>query len=867
MSIPFSRRDFLQAAAAIIGSTYPEVRGFATAVNSSASPTVRELKGRGKLFPADLEAFEWSQFQAAGYPVPVTGIVYRQMLASWSQFGAGSGIRPASGVPMGGIDTGAFGYSSIFNHYTPQGGPLNTPYLGLGIGDKVWVLTSRRTKNYAGDCRPSLGPPMTFFETPGLAEINGVDYWGHYPIADTQFQTDAPVSVGVRSWAPFIPGDSKTSNTPGAIFEVHLANSTSEKQTGTLAFSFPGFGAHRSRDEIVGWTDLSTTPVLSAPHVERRNAPEGLNGTWVEDKAWGMSYVLAALDETGVRVGGAMGVDGSKWTKIVTGLPPAVQETGDDGGSSVAIDFGLAPHSEKVVRIVLAWYAPVWEGNGNPGTGGKVIYTRDLANYHDGQVDPKGGPGSTGKSYTHMYASRFADAGAVATFLARHHAPLLKRIIAWQSEIYSEKNLPGFLADMLVNAFYYFGPCSIWAQAKPPIGDWCKPEDGLFALSEAPRSCAHMNTFQNAAIGGPFLSMFFPDLALSTLRAFRAAQNEEGNLPCVLGLWMDVAFPLGYEYQKVMNPGNYLGLLHWQWKSSGGEDFLREFYPSAKRLMEYSISLRKDMGLEQILAMPPGGGAEWFEDRTMYGYEAFAGSYRLMGAELMREWAKANGDEDYARKMDATIHAGKEALEKYLWRGDHYLVYNDPTTGKTFDAFYTPQLDGQYFAHVSGAPRVLPKENVEKILTVLREKVCKISKFGIPPNYSNPDGSMWTGSSNPYMAGKYVYTNHQVFWLATLSIYEGHKEFALDLLQKQLHQYCCRWGYMWDGVNCCSGYGDDGEISYGWDYWFNWSIWMVAAALAGGDFTVLLKPGGLADRVKKAGAGSETPSPHQPFTL
>ena len=29
---------------------------------------------------------------------------------------------------------------------------------------------------------------------------------------------------------------------------------------------------------------------------------------------------------------------------------------------------------------------------------------------------------------------------------------------------------------------------------------------------------------------------------------------------------------------------------------------------------------------------------------------------------------------------------------------------------------------------------------------------------------------------------------------------------------------------------------------------------MAAAALAGGDFTVLLKPGGLADRVKKAGA-------------
>jgi uncharacterized protein (DUF608 family) len=864
MTTPFSRRNFLQAAAAVIGSAGLDTSAFALPGNSPATSghEIHELKGLGKLFPPEMEAFEWSQFQAAGYPAPVTGIVYRQLQASWSQFGADSGIRPVSGVPMGGIDTGAiyveasgaFGYTSIFNHYTPQGGPLNTPIFGLGVGDKVWVLTSRRTKNYAGDCRPSLGPPMTFFETPGLEEIEGVDYWGHYPVADTQFKTAAPVSVSVRSWAPFIPGDSKTSNTPGAIFEVHLANTTAEKQAGTLAFSFPGFADHHSRDEILGWTDLATKPVLPPPNVTRRNAPEGLAGTWVEDKGWGMSYVLALLDAPGARVGGALGVDGAKWTKIVTALPPTAPESGDDGGSSLAVDFSLEPHSEKVVRIALAWHAPVWEGNGNPGTGGKVVTTRDLANYHDGEVDPRGGPGSTGKSYMHMYAARFADAGEVASFLARNHASLLKRIIAWQSEIYSEKTLPGFLTDVLVNAFYYFGPCSVWAQARPPIGDWCKPEDGVFALAEAPRSCAHMNTFQNAALGGPFLSMFFPDLAVSTLRAFRAAQLEDGNLPCVLGLWMDMAFPLGYEYQKVMNPGDYLGQLDWQWKSTGDDAFQKEFYPSAKALMEYSITLHKDMGLEQIIAMPPGGGVEWFEDRTMYGFEVLAGGYRLMGAELMKEWAIKSGDTEYAKKMEAAIAAGKEAMEKYLWRGDHYLVYHDPKTGKEFDAFYTPQLDGQYFAFVSGTPRVLPKDHVEKILTTLREKVCKISQLGLPPNYSNPDGTPWTGSTNPYMAGKYVYCNHQLFWLGTLSIYEGHKEFGLDLLHKQLHRYCCHWGYMWDGVNSCSGYGDDGEISYGWDYWFNWSIWMVAAALAGGDFTVLLKPGGLADRVKKAGA-------------
>jgi hypothetical protein len=257
---------------------------------------------------------------------------------------------------------------------------------------------------------------MTFFETPGLEEIIGVDYWGHYPIADTQFQTDAPVSVGVRAWAPFIPGDSKTSNTPGAIFEIHLQTPLRRSSRELWRSAFRALAITAAGTRSLGWTDLATTPVLPPPLVERRNAPEGLNGTWVEDKGWGMSYVLGVLDESSVRVGGAMGVDGSKWTKIVTALPPVAPESGDDGGSSLAVDFSLEPNSEKVVRIVLAWYAPEWEGNGNPGTGGKVIITRDLANYHDGQVDPKGGPGSTGKALHAHVRFPVCRCGEVASF-------------------------------------------------------------------------------------------------------------------------------------------------------------------------------------------------------------------------------------------------------------------------------------------------------------------------------------------------------------------------------------------------------------------------------------------------------------------
>ena len=38
---------------------------------------------------------------------------------------------------------------------------------------------------------------------------------------------------------------------------------------------------------------------------------------------------------------------------------------------------------------------------------------------------------------------------------------------------------------------------------------------------------------------------------------------------------------------------------------TGDEEFLKEFYPSAKQAMEHSFNRRPDLGLSQIIAMPP----------------------------------------------------------------------------------------------------------------------------------------------------------------------------------------------------------------------------------------------------------------------
>jgi len=847
MKSDFSRRNFLRLSAGASTLAMNGLKGFAATGSASETAMPMDPKEPDRLFSPGLKAAEWNTFSAAGYNKPVSGICYRTKPEGYFGLYIDKPL-PVSGMPLGGIDTGALylepsgqlGYTSIFNHLTPVGGPLNTPYLAVVSSGRAWILGTGQTKHYAGNNRPS-------FDIGVGGSMQESEYWGHYPIADIEYKSDAPVQIGVRSWSPFIPGDAKTSNTPGAVFEVHLRNKGTTGNKGCVVFSFPGFAEHHTRDRSLGWPNLPKTPVMPPPQVSRRAAPPGIKGVWVEDKAWGMSYVLAALDSEGVRTGGSLGIDGSLWDKAEAQLPSTAQH--DDGGSSLTVDYNLGPGEEKVVRIILAWYAPEWEGNGVPGTGGERISTYAP----EGEI-----LSTTGKRFTHMYATRFADAGEVATFLARDHAQLLKRIISWQSVIYEDPTLPGWLADSLINSLYYFAPCSMWAQAKDPIGSWCRPEDGLFALEEAPRSCPHMTTLSNVAVAGPTLSFFFPDLALSMLRAIRSSQRENGDVAQLMGRWADPANPMSYDYQEVVSGFCYVTAAFTHWKVTGDEAFMKEFYPSVKKALQYSFTQRPDLGAAQIIAMPPHrehawNDIEWYEDRSMYGYVTHPGGLRLAGAEMLKAWAHAIGDSEEVANLDTLIAAGKEALQKYLWKGDHYLIYNDPKTGKTLDAFFSPTLNGQFFARFSGVPPVFPKENVESVLTLLRDKVCKISKLGMPPIYAEPDGSNWKRDKTGYLSGEFVYTNFQVIFNAMTFMYEGQKDFGLELLRKNLHLSYCDWGYTWDGTCSCSAGGDTGEVNYGWDYWFNWCIWTAPAALLNKDVTALSQPGGLVHSVLLAG--------------
>ena len=788
-----------------------------------------------RLFPPHLLHARWRTFEAAGYTRPVTGIVYR------------GEPRPTCGMPLGGLDTGCidvepngmFGYSTIFNHLVEPRALLNLPMLGLACNraqgpDGAWILISD-SLGKRDTPQPSQSavtfPPTDYaplFDEIGLAGsaiADSVDYWGHYPIADMEFDSAAPVKVGVRAWSPFIPGDTAVSMAPGAVFEIHLRNPESVAQRGTVAFNFPGFGPQEG--------------------VQRRSLTGPLQGVLVESgrqgDAWEMAYVLAVVDgDAAVADGGALNADKGAWSRIADGLPaPAPQ----DSGASLAIPFDLAPGAHCTVRVVLAWHAPHWRAGGAP-----AHEETDL--------------------FTHMYARHYPDALSTARFLADNHEQLLRRVIAWQEALYGAEELPGWLADALINNLHLIPECSIWGQSRPPIGAWCEEEDGLFGLNECPRGCPQIECLPCSFYGNIPLVYFFPEAALSTLRGYKAYQFEDGRPPWIFGgiTATEEANRPGYDlsapdmgYQTVLNGACYVIMVDRYWQVSGDDAVLAEFWDSLKRCNDFSMNLRPAYGLAQVMAMPtPGtdthglGDTEWFEapEPGWKGYVTHAGGVRMAQVQIMRRMAAAMGDDAYRARCDAWLEAGAHALEEHLWAGEYYLNFNEPETGQKSDLVFGYQLDGQWVTDWHGVAGAFPPSRVERTLQTVAATNCALSQSGAV-NYATAEGA--PAKVGGY--GTFSYFPPELYMLAMTYMYNGQQEFGRDLLQRCLHNISCRWGYTWDAPNTVRGDADTGQRAFGADYYQNMMLWAAPAALQNEDLTGPLQADGLVARVIEAGRG------------
>ncbi len=805
-----------------------------------------------RLFPASLTPRQWQEFTASGFRQPVHGAVFA------------SENPPCCGLPLGGISTGCldvdvrgtFGFSSLFhpssnhaiyeNWRMPRKLPSLQPFLGISAGGRTWLLSTPETgSGKALDW--CTDPQMLEREGKTLApaqastvHVEGVEYaekielWGHYPVADLETTLTAPVQVGLRAWAPFIPGDAAASNIPAAVFEIHLRNPGEAAVEGTLAFSFAGPDAAEA----------------GGNRFRRDEIQEDFRGVHVRSQA-GMGYVLGALGEARARAG--IGLDASKdaWSKIASELPqPAWYDSCGErlalqGSASIAVPFKLAAGRSKVVRFLLAWHAPeiegvthTWEGE-ETGYGG-YMRMRWIGHEQQGRTHV----------FHEMYTARFGSAVEVARYMAEAHPALLERILSWQTAVYERTDLPGWLQDSLINNLALFAEDSHWFQARPPLAAELFP-GGAFALNESPRGCPHMACIPCDWYGNLPVVYFFPELALSTLRMFKEYQPENGEIPFALGKIADLpdmATP-EYYWQVSLNGMCYIDMVDRLWQRTQERGVLAEFYPSVKKANTFLMNLAQGPG--KAIRMPDIGGMEWFEFGEWAGMAAHLGGLRLAQLRMVTRMAQALGDLAYLEECQRWLDDGSQAMEEQLWTGSYYLNFSEPETGKVSDDVMGYQLDGEWAARFHGLQGVFKPERLPLALETIRRCNAGLTPKLGAANFARPDGTPLEASSQVAHYGQFAMFTPEVVLLAMTYIQNGEREYGLEMARKAWHVLCLEQGHIWDLPNLVSG--DDGRRLFGTDYYQNMMLWALPAALLEQDLADFCAANGLVAEVIRAG--------------
>lgn len=224
-----------------------------------------------------------------------------------------------------------------------------------------------------------------------------------------------------------------------------------------------------------------------------------------------------------------------------------------------SLPANVPARGSRRLQFAVGWYAPAWRDSGS-------------------------------EPHFNRYSQRFRNAAEVAEFGLRNRERLLRRVLAWQNEIY-RSDLPEWLQDGLVQGFYSLAKNSVWI-ARTRKDDWWG-EDGWFTHSESHTGCPIVETMVCRIHGHFPLLFFYPELETTTLDGFRHFQISNGEIPFSFGIGTSMRDPR-FICQHPLNSGQYTQMVYRLYLRTGDRSLLSRFYESTKRGIRYQYSLDDD---------------------------------------------------------------------------------------------------------------------------------------------------------------------------------------------------------------------------------------------------------------------------------
>ncbi len=464
---------------------------------------------------------------------------------------------------------------------------------------------------------------------PGLPHFGETDFEGEFPVATMHFKEPGfPGEITLRAFNPFIPLNSFDSSLPGAFFEFTVRNTSSQRVTYTLAGSLSSSsapGKFRSRLNANLLTLQSEEPPESVQYGELALAARGgdsisgqaswFRGTWRDD----LNMFWNDFSRPGPFRNRSFGA-------------AIKSETG-----TVAPRFEIAPGESRSVVFAIAWYFPNRRNDWNPGEYADVTWR----NY---------------------YATQFSGAEAVATYMIANFPRLRDETFRFRSALF-DSTLPQEVIDAVsANLSTLKSPTCLRLENGAFYGfEGCQSLDG-----SCEGSCTHV---WNYAYALPYL---FPDLERS-MRELDFTYNfrEDG------GLGFRLQLPLGRK-PSTFRPcvdGQMGGVLKTcrEWKISGDNEWLRRWYPGARRSLEYAWSPANPDRWDPEQSGVITGRQHHTLDVELFGANSWLTGFYLAALKAGALMADALGETADAELYRTIFERGRKRVEEELFNGEYYI--------------------------------------------------------------------------------------------------------------------------------------------------------------------------------------------------
>ena len=646
--------------------------------------------------------------------------------------------------------------------------------------------------------------------------VERIDFDGRFPVCDLDYiDKGLPCDVSLRATAPFVPGNSDVSATPGFYLDFTVKNPTDKaldiSLLGTLAPVFADAESGRV-NEIS--KDAQTTYIFSRAKKETGSPTCGnfsfsVSGdgeksyiaaeftryikeyiAYTKDYGVTQESVLFAFREKGALPCSDVSCRHSEIQEDISSLSDAEID-------ALYNEFNQYPFAvsllERIRKINPSFPADRNEKEAHlatirrqlgrmkgdfgssalcskvklaPGEEKKVrfIFTWYFPNHFK----------EDGEKLGHYYENLFADSLEANRFLAENK--YIQEKATALSDLLFDTDMPSYYPD------------SWSAHLATIIKSSCYLKNGRFGLWEGLGFCGFHTTdiTYHASFG---LLALFPDLQMKQMKMGAEFQREDGRVHHSFKPGLD---NVDDSFERVDMNMQFVLMVLRDYLFTGDRDYLESLWKNVVSAMDSSQALDTD----------GDGLPDTDTKRNTYDAWNFSGTPTyicilwLAALKAAAVIADKMNDAERKEKWLDMLEKGKKSLEEKLWNGSYYNLWCDEK--QTDESLMSDQLDGEWFLRVAGIGSIFDNEKVASVLKLIFETNFD-SEAGLI-NASCPEGRNTSLHTYKNCQTEAVWTGIG-YAFAALALSAGLRDIS-DTLVESIHNNQMTFGAFWDHWEC-----------------------------------------------------------------